>query len=188
MYADEYRREPNWGLNPEFVKRVQAKRRAEAAPRRAAARLNSAIKKLGVAQESAEMLSPAKQAEREKLEKMRKAADRAIRAANEALRALDGQEIRHQRPLVRNPRSMSSIVALVSRATGVPVDVIHSKSRKHRDVFVRQAVMYWCVRRTNRSCSQIGRFLDRDHTTVLHGVDNYVEQRAFKGRNLRKVR
>jgi chromosomal replication initiation ATPase DnaA len=52
----------------------------------------------------------------------------------------------------------------------------------------RQAFCYWAVRRTGASTVQIGKFLARDHSTVLHGKRTYVAKRAAQGRTLREVR
>lgn len=53
---------------------------------------------------------------------------------------------------------------------GVRIDEIMSSLRKPRVVQARWAVM-GLLRQRGYSHSEIGRLLDRDHTTVMHGVD-----------------
>lgn len=61
--------------------------------------------------------------------------------------------------------------------------------RRHRDiVFARQFIAYWSFRLTSLSSPQIGKFMKRDHTSILHGKDTYVVKRAKMGRYLREVR
>lgn len=66
---------------------------------------------------------------------------------------------------------------------------IHSDRRNREIVFARQFVMYWAARLTKLSLPQVGRLMGgKDHTTILHGKDKYVEKRARMGRYLRAAR
>jgi len=66
---------------------------------------------------------------------------------------------------------------------------LKSKRRHRRLAIARQFIMYWAMRRTLLSSSQIGRLLGgRDHTTALHGRHKYRELRASMGRTLREAR
>jgi chromosomal replication initiation ATPase DnaA len=62
--------------------------------------------------------------------------------------------------------------------------------RRHRKISdARQFVMYWAMRTTSLSSTQIGRLMGgRDHTTVLHGKQTYAKRRADMGRYLRPAR
>lgn len=133
--------------------------------------------------------------EREKLLRMRKAANRAVRAANEAMREANeavrmmrAESSASRRMLVGAPRTMASVVALVSRYTGVSTRDILGTSQTRRIVLARQAALYGCVLRTDKTFEQIARFFNRERTTIVHGVSTYIEKRAVMGRKLRKVR
>lgn len=66
---------------------------------------------------------------------------------------------------------------------------IHSDRRNREIVFARQFVMYWTARLTKLSLPQVGRLMGgKDHTTILHGKNKYVEKRARMGRYLRAAR
>lgn len=66
---------------------------------------------------------------------------------------------------------------------------LYSCGRQRRFAFARHFVMYWACRQTTLSLPQIGRLMGgRDHTTVLHGKDKYVEKRRDMGRTLRRAR
>lgn len=65
---------------------------------------------------------------------------------------------------------------------------IKSHRRPHRLIFARQFVMYWMIRRTGLSLPQIGRLLNRDHTTLIHGRRAYIAKRAGMGRHLPEPR
>ena len=66
---------------------------------------------------------------------------------------------------------------------------IHSDRRNREIVLARQFVMYWAARLTKLSLPQVGRLMGgKDHTTILHGKDKYVEKRARMGRYLRAAR
>lgn len=85
--------------------------------------------------------------------------------------------------------SMASISRRICKVFGVTLADLRSHSRSARVVLPRQAVMYWASRRTDGSSAQIGRWLgSRDHSTIIHGRDKYIEKRKEMGRTLRKVR
>ena len=64
------------------------------------------------------------------------------------------------------------IITEVSRYFGLEEDVIKGPSRAREAVNARQAAMYLVRRMTNFSTPEIGReFGDRDHTTVLHSLE-----------------
>lgn len=62
-------------------------------------------------------------------------------------------------------------------------------ARRHRDiVFVRSFICYWTCRLTVLSLPQIGRLMNRDHTSVLAAKIRYPERRGKMGRTLPFVR
>ncbi len=70
---------------------------------------------------------------------------------------------------------LSKIVSEVSEHWGVPVEDILSRKRTQKYVKPRQHFMY-LANLSGHTISDIGRFLSRDHTTVLHGIRR-VEER-----------
>lgn len=67
---------------------------------------------------------------------------------------------------------MSDIVDAVCIMFGFLPSEIKSKRRHTELVRARHFCMYACVRLTSRNYSEIGRYFDRDHTTVM-----YAEQK-----------
>jgi chromosomal replication initiator protein len=77
----------------------------------------------------------------------------------------------HRDWLFGEPRpGICRIAYQVAARTGVTIDDL--KSPKKARVFSRprQAAMYLAHRNTDKSTTQIGRFFNRDHTTVLHAI------------------
>ncbi len=88
----------------------------------------------------------------------------------------------------RGAPSTSRILKRISKATGIHVSEIKGPSRNAKVVFARFAAMYWLRRLSPMSLPAIGRYLgQRDHTTILHGKDQYPLRRKEMGRTLRKV-
>lgn len=85
--------------------------------------------------------------------------------------------------------SMDKIMRRFCLAMGVSKRELLSERRTNRLAVCRQAIYYWAYRRTALSMPQIGRKIgDRDHTTILYGIDAYIKKRAAQGRTLRPVR
>lgn len=83
----------------------------------------------------------------------------------------------------------SEIEKRACRLFGVTRSQINSNRRHKSLVFARQFVMYWTSRLTEHSYPVIGRLMGgRDHTTVLHGKNTYVDKRKAMGRHLRRAR
>ena len=72
-------------------------------------------------------------------------------------------------PVARPTVRTLSYVYEESRARGVPVELVMSRSRRRSAVRARQAVMRR-LRADGFSTVQIGRWLGRDHSTVVHGL------------------
>lgn len=166
MYVDTYELKKNWGMNPEFVRRALKKRKEKAA----AAKLIS----VGRAPDPAIVERIAKKP----VKKLRKEVADAIEA--------------ERRRAVEMGVKLTAFRRIVLRACAT-FDVreceLKSDRRQQHVTFARQFIYYWSCRRTALSLPQIGKFMGgKDHTTVLHGRDAYVEKRAKMGRCLRRVR
>jgi len=81
-------------------------------------------------------------------------------------------------------RSLKSIVRLVSLYTGISETAIISGRRYTPIVRARQCVYSIAVRHTKLSLIEVGRRLNKDHTTVLYGADKYVYDRQRMGKLL----
>lgn len=71
--------------------------------------------------------------------------------------------------------SIDTIQALTSSYYKIPIEEMKSKSRRKAIVFCRDVSMYLCRNFTEHSLEAIGRAFNRDHSTVLHGI-NTIEQ------------
>lgn len=79
----------------------------------------------------------------------------------------------------RIPQSMAGIALHVAESHGLTVEDLKLRCSVHEIAHPRQEAM-WRMRQTGRfSLPQIGRFFDRDHTTVLWAVRAY-ERRLLK--------
>ena len=83
--------------------------------------------------------------------------------------------------LKATPRRMKEIIATVSRQTGVSAEDILSRKQHRHIVGARHLVMWIAHDEANYSMPEIGRALNRDHTTVLSGIQKMrrlYEQRS----------
>lgn len=64
------------------------------------------------------------------------------------------------------------IFAAVSAVSDIGVDTLTGESRNHRVIAARRAVM-WLMRKRNASTLMIGRRMQLDHTTVMHGLKKF---------------
>jgi chromosomal replication initiation ATPase DnaA len=72
--------------------------------------------------------------------------------------------------LAQVPRAeLDTIIDLVARRHGLTIDLLRGQSRSAPLVRVRQFAMSE-ARDAGYSLPEIGRALNRDHTTVLHGI------------------
>jgi chromosomal replication initiator protein len=74
-----------------------------------------------------------------------------------------------------------AILLAVARYYGVNADDLKSKSRHKQIVEPRQMAMYLLREDAHLSTPEIGRLLNRDHTTVLHGIKQIVNDIARDG-------
>lgn len=77
--------------------------------------------------------------------------------------------------------SIDTIQALTSSYYKIPIEEMKSKSRRKAIVLCRDVSMYLCRNYTEQSLEAIGRAFNRDHSTVLHGI-NTIEQ-GIKGKS-----
>ncbi len=73
---------------------------------------------------------------------------------------------------------MEKVLAKVASITGVDAEVMRSRTRRQPVTYARQVAM-WHMHRAGYSMPKIGRFFNRDHTTVLHAckrVQSKMEQ------------
>lgn len=68
------------------------------------------------------------------------------------------------------PVMMTHIVRAAELSTGVTLKELRSDRRTHPLVQIRHAVCIIAAHRTNLSIAGIGRYLNRDHTSVLHAI------------------
>lgn len=121
----------------------------------------------------------ARQAEKDRIERIRADATERARAFAAELK-LAGFRYRP---------TIAEIERRACRVFGVTKMELHSNRRFRSIVLAKQFVMYWAVRLTPLSLPQIGRCMGGfDHTTVLSGKRAYPEKRAKMGRYLRPTR
>jgi len=70
----------------------------------------------------------------------------------------------------------------VAAKYGAKVEDVFSKSRKYICTEARKELYWWLFRRFQWSLFQIGTFLHRDHSTVIHGVQYYDGKRIDAGK------
>jgi len=83
--------------------------------------------------------------------------------------------IAHKDPFAMK-RALRQLVADIALIYGISTTDIYSKRRTRKICAARHHVMFEISHRTEWSLPQIGRFLDRDHTTVLHGIRLHKER------------
>lgn len=70
-----------------------------------------------------------------------------------------------------------NLLQLASERTGLTVDQILGSSRRHDIVMVRHCLIWAMRNRFNMTLTEIGRQLDRDHTSIIYAlksVQNYM--------------
>ena len=72
--------------------------------------------------------------------------------------------------LIHRVQYIQHILDVVCEHLNVKPEDIKSKKRNEDIVIPRQIVMYLCSEYTDYSSTKIGEFLNKDHSTVLHGV------------------
>ncbi len=72
--------------------------------------------------------------------------------------------------------TLREIVAEAARDAGLRVDDLTGESRTAPIVDARQQYMYRAAKLTTRSLPQIGAFINRHHSTVIHGIRAYAKR------------
>lgn len=68
---------------------------------------------------------------------------------------------------------MAEIISDVAIAYGLTVDELKGPDRSQRTSVPRQHAMWIMAKQPHLSFPKIGRFLSRDHTTIVHGVSRH---------------
>ncbi len=90
-------------------------------------------------------------------------------------------EFVHAESLAIDP---DAIVLVVASHYGITRDQLKGKRRTNSVALPRQIAMYLMRRQTTLSLSEIGRFFDRDHTTVIHACSK-IERLVAEDRRMR---
>jgi len=77
-------------------------------------------------------------------------------------------------------RTMARILAEVSEETGISVAAMKGPSRYRIIVYPRQEAMWRMVNEGRWSLPQIGRFFNRDHTTVIWAFRQVEKRNALE--------
>jgi hypothetical protein len=85
-----------------------------------------------------------------------------------SLSVLDGKEV--QRISIGAKTKISDIASIVCLYLGVNEDTLHHPSRKRELVQARQICMSFQRSYSKRSLKSIGRYWQRDHSTVIHAI------------------
>lgn len=72
--------------------------------------------------------------------------------------------------------SLNEILSIVSTKSKVPVEVIKGKLREANAVLARHTYIYLARNYTPVNQVQIGRFIGRDHTTVIHALNKISDR------------
>ncbi len=75
------------------------------------------------------------------------------------------------------PEAIRDIVKQVATSRCVAIMLIASESRMRVAVYARNEIMYLIkARNLSTSCPQMGRWFNRDHTSILHGIASHQER------------
>lgn len=100
------------------------------------------------------------------------------------------KEIERLKTMIINPihkmnknKELLEILQKVCDASGIMPHDILSKTRKREVVIARQLFCYLTMTYYNYTLVQVGRFLNRDHSTVIHSVNAYTDYLQMKYKN-----
>lgn len=74
--------------------------------------------------------------------------------------------------------AIAEVAAFVAAYHGLTLAQLRGESRRAHIVAARHQAFYICHKQLCRSLPKIGRYFNRDHTTVLHGIRK-VEERGW---------
>ena len=64
----------------------------------------------------------------------------------------------------------------INEVMGLKFEDYTTKSRSQRLFYARMIVIYYCRERENMTVHEIANLINRDHTTVLHGIKTYKNE------------
>lgn len=79
-----------------------------------------------------------------------------------------GRRDKHRPKTPDNPHTIPAVVDMVCRFYEIKPDAILSKTRRREIVWARHVAMVLVGENSRLSVTSIGRYFQRDHTTVLH--------------------
>ena len=88
---------------------------------------------------------------------------------------------------IQKPFQMRVLTQLVTGALGIQAVHVFSPTRKRDVVFARHMVMY-LLRQSGHKYTAIGRFMHRDHATVIHGCRSIEDRMEVEPRIAELVR
>lgn len=71
------------------------------------------------------------------------------------------------------------LLADVARQYGLPPDVLLARGRMKELVRIRNEFIYRAAAETHHSVSAIGKFIGRDHSTILHSIQKYCHDNGL---------
>lgn len=74
---------------------------------------------------------------------------------------------------------LNTIFEVVANETNVPKDALKSRVKTRRLTDARALFFFFSLYLTSKSCTEIGRFLNRKHNTALHGAKKTMELKKF---------
>ena len=112
-------------------------------------------------------------------------AEKDLRRANETMAKAKAMTYK----TTINLHSYRRIEARFLKVFGFTRSQLLSKRRDQEIVMCRHCIVYWTVRLTSLSLPQIGRLMDRDHTSIIHGARKWpIIRELVTHRNLRKIK
>lgn len=139
--------------------------------------------------------------ERQRLERERRAAERELELRRQrieqarlvSIEEATAKRLATQKAICRvsacgGPQFLRIATRICLALDVSPAELFAPTRRNTKMALARHAICYWAARLTDLSYPRIGKALGRDHTTVLHGKDAYVEKRRAQGRYLRPAR
>lgn len=86
--------------------------------------------------------------------------------------------------------SLDDIASCVSEYFVIPIENLKARTRKAEFVWPRQVFCYLALNLTGIPLTEIGRFILRDHTTIMHSRDvcsNRVDTEKGSAREVREI-
>ena len=106
------------------------------------------------------------------------ASERKYAAAFGDLTNLKGSLSARDKKAIECKHNMREIAAWVCKVHKITLNELMSGRRDIYLAYARACFCYWARELTPASFPEIGRFIDRDHTTVIHAARTYKEKRA----------